>query len=209
MDILAWEERYRSGDRAKEDLEAPATPLLIETARHLKPGRALDLACGAGRNALWLAEHGWSVTAVDGSATAIEILRRRAAERGLTVDARVADLEKGEYIIEPSQWDLIAICYYLQRDLFEPAKHGVKPGGLLLAIVHITEPGEAPTAHRLRPGELRGYFSGWEILHDCEGSPNDPAHRRASAEIVARRPASSIDLAPSKRVPSSGPQSDF
>ena len=174
---------YRLGD---SDL-AP-TALVVETARQAPPGTALDLACGAGRNALWLAEHGWSVTAVDGAPAAIDILLKRASERALRVEAFVADLEKGEYPIHPSAWDLIAICYYLQRDLFEPAKRGVKPGGLLISIVHITEPAEEPTYKRLKPGELETYFDGWEIVHRYEGKPRDSAHRYGVAEIVARRP---------------------
>jgi tellurite methyltransferase len=185
MDIRGWDERYRSGD----DSETTPTPLLVKTAERLQAGKALDLACGTGRNALWLAEHGWNVTAVDGAPSAIEILRQRASERGLGLEAQVADLEKSEYQIEASAWDLIAISYYLQRDLFEPAKRGVKPGGVLLAIVHITEPGEEPTYKRLRPGELETYFRGWEILHHYESKPKDPAHQRSVAEIVARRPA--------------------
>ena len=132
MEIRAWDERYRSGDRASEDLEAAPNPLLIETAAKLRPGKALDLACGAGRNAIWLAERGWRVTAVDGAASAIEILRRRAAERGATIETQIADLEKGEYRIEPGSWDLIAMSFYLQTSLFEPAKRGVRPGGVVL-----------------------------------------------------------------------------
>ena len=183
MDIRGWDERYRT-----EGFEAAPNPLLIETAERLRPGKALDLACGTGRNALWLAEHGWSVTAFDGSPAAIEILRQRASDKGLHLDARVADLESGQYRIEPSTWDLIAICYYLQRDLFEPAKQGVGPRGVILAIGHITEPGEEPMHKRLKPGELESYFQGWEILHRYEGKPNDTAHQRPVAEIVARRP---------------------
>jgi tellurite methyltransferase len=189
MEIRAWDKRYRSGDRAAEDLDAAPTPLLVEAAMKLAPGKALDLACGTGRNALWLAEQGWRVTAVDGSPVAIETLRSRASNRGVTMNVKVADLEKSEYQIEPSSWNLIAICYFLQRDLFEPAKQGVVPGGILISIVHITEAGEEPTAHRLRPGELERYFQGWEILHCREGRPNDTAHQRSVAEIVARRPA--------------------
>jgi SAM-dependent methyltransferase len=191
VEIRDWNERYCSGDRAAEDLRAAPARLLVETAKQLEPGKALDLACGTGRNALWLAEHGWSVTAVDGAAAAIDILRSRASKRAVTVDARVADLEKSEYRIEDSSWDLIAMCYYLQRNLFEPAKQGVAPGGILLAIVHITEPGDEPTAHRLRPGELERYFQDWEILHSHEGKPNDAAHWRSVAEIIARRPIGS------------------
>jgi tellurite methyltransferase len=187
MEIPGWDERYRSGERSKEDSEAPPNPLLVETARRMTPGAALDLACGTGRNALWLAEQGWKVTALDGAPAAIEILQQRALEQGLDVDARVADLEKGAYKIEEAAWDLIVMCFYLQRSLFEPAKKGTRPGGLVLAIVHIAEPGQQPTEHQLRPGELEKYFSGWEILHCREGKPNDPAHKRISAEIVARR----------------------
>ena len=157
MDLHGWNKRYRSGTQP-EDLDAAPTRLVIETAKQLPPGKALDLACGAGRNAVWLAGHGWKVTAVDGAPAAIEILQHRAAAQGVTVDARVADLENGEYSIEPSAWDLIVISYYLQRDLFEPTKRGVVPGGILLAIVHITEPGEEPTFKRLRPGEATALF---------------------------------------------------
>jgi len=191
MEIHEWDKRYRLREHAASDLESPPTPLLIETAKILAPGRALDLACGAGRNALWLAEHGWDVTAVDGSSEAIEILRSRAVERGLKIDAIVADLEKGEFEIEPSRWDLIAICYYLQRNLFEPAKRGVKPGGILISVVHVSEPGQEPTPHSLRPGELEMFFKGWEILHRHEGMANDAPHRRPVAEVVARRPTDS------------------
>jgi SAM-dependent methyltransferase len=188
MGIRDWDARYRSASRPLEDLEAQPNPLLLETAKDLRPGRALDLACGAGRNALWLAEHGWSVTAIDGSPAAIEILRERAAARNFDIDARVADLEKSEYRIDESAWDLIVICLYLQRDLFTPAKRGLAPGGVLVAIVHVTEAAEEPSPHRLKPGELRDYFRGWEITHDREGASADPAHCRVSAEIVVRRP---------------------
>jgi hypothetical protein len=136
---------------------------------------------------VWLAERGWSVTAVDGSVAAIDIVRTRATERDLAVDARVADLENGEYTIAEDSWDLIAMCYYLQRNLFEPAKRGVVAGGMVLAIVHIPEPGVEPSRFSLLPGELRNYFQDWEILHSYEGPPEDPAHRRWVAEIVARR----------------------
>jgi tellurite methyltransferase len=184
MDLRGWDERYRAqqGTRPQEEC---VTPLLSSCVCNLVPGRALDLACGAGRNALWLASHGWQVTAVDGSATAIDILKRRDP----AIDARVADLEKHEYLIQPDSWDLIAILYYLQRDLFEPAKRGVLPGGVVLATAHIPEPNDPRmTPFRLAPGELAGYFRDFEILHHYEGPSHDPAHRRWVAEIIARRP---------------------
>jgi SAM-dependent methyltransferase len=191
MEINGWNERYRSRERAAEDLNAEPTPLLVATASNLAPGKALDLASGTGRNSLWLAERGWNVTAVDAASAAIEILQTRTGERSLNINAIVADLEKVEFEIEPSRWDFIAICYYLQRNLFEPAKRGIVPGGLLLSIVHIMEPGEEESQFRLRPGELQKYFTGWEILHYHEGKADDAAHRRAVAEIAARKPLQS------------------
>jgi SAM-dependent methyltransferase len=178
VDLRGWDERYRS----QTDI-GPPTPLVAEIAGGLKPRRALDLACGAGRNAVWLADHGWRVTAIDGSRAAIDLITTRNPQ----IDARVADLEKQEYVIEPDSWDLIAICYYLQRALFEPAKRGVVAGGVVLAIVHIPGPGEGLTRFRLAPGELASYFSDFEILHSFEGPPRDPVHHVRVAEIAARR----------------------
>lgn len=188
MDLQGWDDRYRTAVRAEEDLDAPPTPLVVQTAANLRAGTALDLASGSGRNAIWLAGRGWNVTAVDGSPEAIRILRENASQQGLTIVTEVADLEHGCNCLAPNAWDLICICYYLQRDLFEPARRALKPGGIVVAIVHITEDGEEPTRNRLRPGELLGYFDGWEILHHYEGKPSDTAHKRAVAEVVARRP---------------------
>jgi SAM-dependent methyltransferase len=156
--------------------------LLVETGTSLSPGRALDLACGTGRNALWLAEHGWSVTAVDGSPTAIELLRQRAA--GLPIATQIADLEDASFAIEPAHYDLIAICYYLERKLFEPAKRALVPGGILIAIALLAEPGK-DNSFRVEPGELLRIFDGWEILHHREGGDQWEHH---VAEIVARKP---------------------
>jgi SAM-dependent methyltransferase len=187
MKIRSWEERYRSRERLREDFASEPVPLVERTARALPPGRALDLACGTGRNALWLAQQGWKVAAVDGASAAIEALLGRVRERGFSVDAKVADLEKWEYRIEPEAWDLICICYYLQRDLFEVAQRGLAPGGVIISIVHLSDPGEEGTEHRLVAGELAGYFRALEILHYFEGRPDDPAHQRAVGEVVARR----------------------
>jgi SAM-dependent methyltransferase len=164
--------------------ESVPARLLVDTANKLQGGNALDLACGMGRNAIWLAQQGWNVTAVDRSAQAIEAIRKQ----GRTVAAHVADLEKHEFPVGESAWDLIVMCYYLQLDLFEPVKRGLTPGGIALAIVHLIEPGHERSRFSLQPGELAKYFEDWEVLHYREGQASDPEHQRAVAEIVARRP---------------------
>ncbi len=184
MDLAGWNARYAS---ETSELGEP-TPLVIRVAESLIPGYALDLASGTGRNALWLAEQGWKVTAVDGATSALYILAQHALRAGLQIELLHADLSKGEFAPLQNEWDLVLICYYLQRELFEAAKAAVRPGGILLAIVHTTEGDELPTVNRLHLGELQTFFEEWEILHSYEGKPEDPAHKRAVAEIVARRP---------------------
>jgi SAM-dependent methyltransferase len=183
-----WNERYSKG----EHIIVEPMPLLVRIAEGLKPGRALDLACGPGRHALFLAGRGWQVTAVDASRVGIELLQREASERGLEVDARVADLERGEFEIGAEAYDLIGVFYYLQRDLFPKIRAGVPPGGVVVAAIHMTD--ENPDAHPmnedylLQPGELRAQFQeGWQIIHDYEGESTEGGHRRRTAELAARK----------------------
>jgi SAM-dependent methyltransferase len=164
--------------------------LLVSAVEHLPAGRALDLACGAGRHALFLARRGWRVTAVDSSREAIGLLREQAGP-ALSVDARVADLEAGEFRIEPDTFDLICDFCYLQRSLFSPIRAGIRPGGLFVAAIHMMDaaPEVKPMnpAYLLQPGELQAEFAEWEVLHYAEAKPE--VHRRRIAELAARRPA--------------------
>lgn len=185
MSIEQWNERYRAG----EQLFNEPSPLIVRFSRELAPGHALDLACGPGRNSLYLAERGWRVTAVDGSPLAIEILRERAYERKLVVDFKVADLERDEFEIEPEAYDLICDGYYLQRSLIPGMKSGLRPGGLIVAIVHLADQDQPQgTSTRARPGELRSFFADWKILHDYEGSSREACHQHPVAELVAQKP---------------------
>jgi tellurite methyltransferase len=182
-----WGERYRRGEASPSE---PA-PLLVRFASTLPPGRALDLACGSGRNAIYLARQGWEVTAVDASAVAIDMLEQRTAALDLHIDSRTADLEKGEFTIERAHYDLICNFYYLQRGLFAPIRSGVVCGGLVIATIHtLDDDPEAKPMNPdflLHPGELLHEFRGWEILRYREGKPQETEHRRAVAELVARK----------------------
>jgi SAM-dependent methyltransferase len=174
-----WNEHYAQAAAADE---APAA-LLADVAELTPPGRALDLACGAGRNALYLASLGWKVVAVDSSTEALRILRQRAGQTGCSIDAQIADLETGEFSIEPDSYDLICDFYYLDRRLFSKIREGVRPGGLVAAEIHLRE----ASSHRfvLDPGELRREFADWKIVYYSEALR--PGHRRPSARLLARR----------------------
>jgi SAM-dependent methyltransferase len=182
-----WEKRYQEGEHANDEPE----PLVIKFVSTLAPGRALDVASGPGRHAVWLARRGWDVTAVDSSRTAMHILQKRSLETGVPVNTRIADLERHEFVIERECYDLIIVCNYLQRDLFPAIRAGTRIGGTVVAIIPMVDndPEVRPmnASYLLNPGELRAYLQGWELIHDFEGKREADAHRRAKAEMVAVR----------------------
>jgi len=183
----SWDARYASG---KYSSRQPHN-LLISLVGGLKAGKALDLACGTGRHAIFLAENGWRVTAVDNSKVGIEIAQKRAAEKSLEIDFRVADLETGEFKIEENSFDLICDFYYLQRELFAAMKKGLKTGGVIVSTIHIYGADEdAGGRFLLGESELKNYFADFEILHFHETSATDTdagEHHRRTAEIIAKK----------------------
>ena len=169
------------------NINSSPDPLLIQAVEMLPPGQALDLACGPGRHALYLARLGWHVTAVDSSAVAISLLRANA--NGLPIDARLADLARGEFAIAPDSYQLVCDFHYLQRDLFPQIRQGIHPGGIFAGAIHLFQEGCTETPCNpdflLQPGELRGLFDGWKVLYYSEGG--DPGRTRRAARIIARR----------------------
>lgn len=132
-----WDRRYSASE-----LIWSATPnaTLAGEVADLPPGRALDLGCGEGRNAIWLAEKGWQVTAVDFSAVGIEKARQLAATRGVEVKWDVANLT--EYHLEPAAaYDLVFLTFiHLARKdfvgLLRKAEDALAPDGRLIVIGH-------------------------------------------------------------------------
>lgn len=195
--IAKWNDRYAARQGLHELV--PSSPLPAAIAG-VTPGLALDLACGAGRHALFLAQHGWQVIAVDGSQVGIELLRAEAQRRELAhrITTHVADLESEPpgFLIEPARYDLICDFYYLHRPLLPLIRDGVSPGGLFVAAIHTLSDGETPhmnPAFLLRSGELSSLVQSWsfEALHNHEGASQESGHSHGTAEIIARRPISS------------------
>jgi SAM-dependent methyltransferase len=131
-----WDRRY-----AEPRLVWSAEPnrFLVEELAGLPPGRALDLACGEGRNAIWLARRGWEVTGVDFSGVAVDKARRMAAEAG--VDARFDRADLAEHVPAPGSADLVALMYLqvpepLRATVLGRAAAALRPGGTLLWVAH-------------------------------------------------------------------------
>jgi SAM-dependent methyltransferase len=145
-------------------------PAVIEAARRLGPGLALDIACGAGRHAIWLHQKGWQVTAVDRDEAAIAELQQTFPQ----IDSRVVDLEQSPFRITPAGFDLIVCWLYLQRDLYPAIATGLRPGGM--AALSVLLKGRFAA----QPGELESHFPGWQILHQ--------AGNERMAELVTIKP---------------------
>lgn len=161
---------------------------------HLLPasGDALDLACGRGRHALWLAARGFTVHAVDRDEDAIASLREEAARQGLEVAARILDLERPTPVIAASAYDVIVGVHYLHRPLFPQIVAALRPGGVLVyetftvdqaAIGKPTNPD-----FLLRPGELPTLVAPLELCVAREGAYDG----RMVASVVARRALSDV-----------------
>ena len=131
-----WNRRW-AGERAN----AATTPsaFLIAETETLPPGRALDLACGAGRNAVWLARRGWRVTGVDFSDVALQAARGLAASAG--VDVEWIEADAATWPAESRAYDLVAVMYLQlpaaeRRAALARAAAAVRPGGTLLVVGH-------------------------------------------------------------------------
>ena len=155
-------------------------------------GRALDVACGRGRHALWLAERGLDTVAVDRDAAAIEALDQEARRRALPIDARVQDLETGDPSLGDALYDAIVVVHYLHRPLFPALIRALRPGGLLFydTFTRAQAARGKPTnpAFLLDSGELRTLVAPLEILREREGDYEG----RLVASVVAKAPSTAF-----------------
>ena len=171
-----WDERYAT-DEYLYGTEANA--FLTSVIDRIPPGRVLCLAEGEGRNAVWLAEQGRSVTAVDASPVGLDKARQLAAARGVYIDAVVADL--ADYPIPADHWDAIVsiFCHIrpdLRLDLHRRSVRGLRPGGVFVleaytpAQLRYRTGGPPHEAMLMTLAGLRQELAGLDFVHavECE-----------------------------------------
>jgi SAM-dependent methyltransferase len=179
-----WNARYREASALNE----PSSLITSLDALLPRHGRALDVAGGAGRHAIWLAQHGLEVTLTDVSDVALALARDRALAAGVALTTVEIDLERDSFPKGP--WDLIVSFHYLQRSLFDVFPTALAPGGLLVFVqptrsnlVRHTKPS---ASFLLDDGELPRLAHDLEHVHYDEGWLAEGRHE---ARIVARRNA--------------------
>jgi tellurite methyltransferase len=184
-----WDRRYReaAGTSTWTEPDAFLTRAFSEWIEPAFPegGSGLDLAGGAGRNAIWLARQGWKVTLIDISETGIEQARQHAGPLATHMHFVVDDLT--HFKASQTHFDVVMAFFYLDRKIFPEIVKAVKPGGLLIHKTLTVEQlklagGPKDRAHLLEPGELLQLADGLQVLHYRE-----EVAKKATAELVARR----------------------
>jgi len=179
VDQSQWDELYAGTELV---WTAEANRFVVEELAGLTAGRALDLGTGEGRNAIWLAERGWQVTAVDFSAVGLAKAAELAARRGVT-GVRWVEADLREYQPGPAAYDLVLLAYvHLPPDefgaLLQMAASALAPGGTLLVVGHDVD----------------------NIAHG-HGGPQDPRILHRVQDVVAALPGLAIQRAEQARRP--------
>jgi tellurite methyltransferase len=184
-DRARWDGKHAVGVSA---LEGSPVSYLVAWLPFLPRGRALDLAAGCGRHAIYLAQHSYRVDALDVSLVGLSRLMRQARAQGLAVRAAAVDLD--DLMLPWASYDLIVNTYYLNRALFPQLPRALRRGGALVVETPLYDPvADHPSevAHRAGPGELARVFADMDIVHYEETSPWPPRRRRALCRMVAFR----------------------
>ena len=153
-------------------------------------GRALDVACGAGRNAILMAKAGFQVDAIDISTEGLSLARQNAENQGLTVNWIEQDLDQ-PYPFD-TDYDLIIVMWYVNIELVSRLCSCLAPGGYLLCEEHLVTDqeviGPSSPDYRLAPGELRGAVSGVDVLlYEESVETSSEGEKIASARLVAQK----------------------
>jgi SAM-dependent methyltransferase len=183
-----WDTRYREKPGSWTEPDEFLTQAYAAFLSTSPSGSALDLAGGAGRNALFLLRRGWRVKLLDISEVGLQLAREKAEAEGLSsnMTAELVDLNT---ILDlgSADYDLVMVFNFLRRELFPALAAALKPGGLLVYKTYTTarqDFGSGPSDRRylLEPNELREAFSSLNILHYREIIPG-----KSSAELVAQK----------------------
>ena len=187
-DQKRWEEKHSTG----QGTDPPSDFLqqvFHEHSWRIQPGKALDIAAGRGRNALFLAERGFSVEAIDISEVALQEARRQAEEKGLTIIFRQEDLDKIE--LPEAAYDMILNFNFLQRSLIPKMKKALNLGGHIVFETYLLD--QRVLGHPRNPAYLLGHnellqlFRDFRILCYREGKFAEGGKEGYRAGLFAQR----------------------
>ena len=182
-----WNKRYAEDSYRKGN---PVT-LLENWIEHIPRGKAIDIACGSGRNALFMAQAGFDVDAIDISSEGLKKAYDNARKQGLNINWIEYDLER-PYNFD-TDYQLIVVMWYVNLPLISRLCDCMAPGAYLICEEHMLSDcdvaGPRNPDFRVAPGQLREMVSGLDILlYEESIEANNDGEQIASARVVARRP---------------------
>jgi SAM-dependent methyltransferase len=186
----AWDERYSTDELI---WKADPNRFLVEETEAFEPGRALDVACGEGRNSVWLASRGWRVTGVDFSHAGLAKAARLATERGVEVTLVEADVV--QWRPPSASFDLVIVMYLhlvadQRRQVLANAASALTPGGTLLVVGHDLSNLEEGIGGPQDPAVL---FSPEDIVEDLSGLEIERAERVKRSVVTDAAETTAID----------------
>ncbi|SHL38341.1 class I SAM-dependent methyltransferase [Haladaptatus paucihalophilus] len=186
--MTTWDERFRTGEYSSEP---EPSPVLREYADETSDGRALDVACGTGRNAVFLADRGYEVDALDQSIEGLRITRANAREQDVADKINLVQTDATQFDYPEEYYDVVTVSFFRTLDRLSDIKAALKPNGLLFYQHHLRS--EPPA--EVGPSTDRYRFCSNELLHACldltvlyyeESSEQWEGKHSATVELVAR-----------------------
>lgn len=184
-----WDERFRSGEYPR--CPDPST-VLVDHVESFPAGRALDVACGTGRNAVFLAAAGYEVDAIDQSREGLRITRRNATDRGVADRLNLVQADVPTYSFPEAAYDVVTISFYRALARFSDIKEALAPGGVLFVQHHLRTSDDVD----LGPSSDRYRFAANELLYACldmtvlyyeeRAETREDGKRGATAQVIAR-----------------------
>ncbi|MFB6123013.1 MAG: class I SAM-dependent methyltransferase [Haloferacaceae archaeon] len=199
---MDWDERFRTGEYPRDP---DPSPVLRDFLPDVPDGRALDVATGTGRNAVFLAAAGYDVDAVDRSREGLAIARENAARRGVDERVNWIQADATTYPFPENRYELITVSFFRLVDRFPDLTEALVPGGYLFVEHHLRSTEPTPSG----PSTDRYRFAANELLHACldltvlyydettAERPDD--RRRASVRILARNSSGTRQSYPRRR----------
>jgi SAM-dependent methyltransferase len=186
--MTTWDERFRTG---KYPSDPAPSPVLREYIHEASNQRALDIACGTGRNAVYLAEQGYEVDALEQSVEGLRITRANADKRGVAERINLIQTDVTQFEYPENQYDVVTISFFRTLDRLGDMKAALVPNGLLFYQHHLrsdppAEVGPSSDQYRFRSNELLQACLDLTVLYYEESSEQREGRLSATVELVAR-----------------------
>ena len=182
-----WDERFRDGEYP---LDPDPAPILQQYVEMFPDGRALDIATGTGRNAVFLAEQGYTVDALDRSREGLQIARENAEKRDVGDNCTWIHADAFEYAYPADTYDVITVRAFQIMDRLTDIKAALAPGGILYYQPHLRTAEELdygpPDRRRVGANDLLRACLDLTVLHYREFTTGEDDHRGAYAQVIAR-----------------------